>query len=140
MLNLDPNSEFGARVQRRLTAEELAWLTTVDGTGTPRSVPVWFHWDGEAVRLFSEPGKLKVRNIERNPRVNLHLNGDAHGGDIIVLTGDARIETTTPVLADYPDYLTKYRAGIKRIGLTPEQMLAQYSTVIRITPDRVSGH
>ena len=140
MLNLDPNSEFGARVQRRLRDEELAWLTTVDGSGTPRSVPVWFHWDGETVLIFSEPGQLKVRNIERNPRVSLHLQAAADGGDVITLTGDARIDTATPVLADYPDYLEKYRTGIKRIGLTPEQMLAQYSTVIRITPDRVSGH
>lgn len=140
MLNLDPNSEYGVRVQRRLKDEQLAWLTTVDGTGTPRSVPVWFYWDGDTALMFSEPGKLKVRNIERNPRVNLHLNGDAHGGDIIVLTGDARIVTTTPLLSDYPAYVEKYRNGIKGIGLTPAQMLAQYSTAIRITPDRVSGH
>ncbi len=140
MLNLDPDSEFGARVQRRLDDEELIWLTTVDRTGTPRSVPVWFYWDGEAILIYSQPGQLKVRNIERNPRVNLHFNGDADGGNIIVFTGEARTAPDAPRASQNPPYLKKYGAGIERIGLTPESFDATYATAIRVTPERVSGH
>ena len=31
----DPSTEFGARVARRLADEVVAWLTVVDGAGTP---------------------------------------------------------------------------------------------------------
>lgn len=140
MLNLDPDSEYAARVRRRLQGEEVIWLTTVDRTGTPRSVPVWFHWDGEEVVIYSEPGQLKVRNIERNPRVNLHFNGDAQGGNIVVLTGNARIAPDAPLVSNNPAYLEKYASGIERIGLTPAKFDATYSAVILVTPERVSGH
>ena len=140
MLNLDPSSEYGQRVRRRLQEDQLIWLTTVDHTGTPRSVPVWFLWDGGEVLIYSQPGQLKVRNIERNPRVNLHLNGDAHGGDIVVITGNARVAPNAPLASNNPPYLAKYNSGIERIGLTPARFDATYSTVILVTPERVSGH
>ena len=140
MLNLDPDSDYAARVRKRLQEEVVIWLTTVDRTGTPRSVPVWFQWDGEEVLIYSEPGQLKVRNIERNPRVNLHFNGDAYGGNIVVLTGNARIAPNAPLASNNPAYLEKYASGIERIGLTLAKFDATYSAVILVTPERVSGH
>ena len=35
----DPDSEFGVRVARRLRDEPIAWLTHVDGAGTPQPAP-----------------------------------------------------------------------------------------------------
>jgi hypothetical protein len=34
-------------------------------------------------------------------------------------------------------YLAKYREGIAGIGMSPEQMAAEYSAALRITPTRV---
>ena len=34
-------------------------------------------------------------------------------------------------------YLAKYREGIAGLGMSPEQMAAEYSTALRITPTRV---
>jgi hypothetical protein len=44
----DPDSEFGERVARRLRDEPIAWLTHVDGAGTPQPAPVSFLWDDAA--------------------------------------------------------------------------------------------
>jgi PPOX class probable F420-dependent enzyme len=140
MLNLDSDSEYGQRVRHRLRDEQVVWLTTVDRTGTPRSVPVWFLWDGEVVLIYTPPDTLKVRNIERHPRVNLHFDGDARGGDIVVLTGKARVAPDAPAVSSNPPYIEKYGAGIERIGMTPTSFSARYSTPILVTPERVSGH
>lgn len=43
----DDSTEIGARAERRLREEEIAWLTTVRADGQPQSVPVWFLWDGD---------------------------------------------------------------------------------------------
>ena len=42
----DPSTTFGARVERRLRDEPVAWLTLVDPRGTPQPAPIWFLWDG----------------------------------------------------------------------------------------------
>lgn len=138
MLNLDPDSEFGARVRRRINEETIAWLTTVDRAGTPRSVPVWFYWDGAGFLIYSQPGRLKLRHIEHNPRVGLHLQADKWGNDVISFTGEARVVTDVPPVEAFPAYLEKYRPGLAHMGLAPKQ-IADYSVAIRITPDRVSG-
>ena len=85
---LDFSTRFGRHVNRRLRQEKIIWLTTVDSNNTPQPRPVWFHWDGETVLIFSERHKAKLRHITGNPRVALNFNTDEDGGDVAVLTGD----------------------------------------------------
>jgi PPOX class probable F420-dependent enzyme len=137
---IDESTEFGARAARRLREELLAWLTTVDGGGTPQPIPVWFLWDGDrSILLYSRPGQAKVRNIERNPRVSLHLDGNGRGGDIIVCLGDARVSDDEPAHR-IPDYVEKYGGLIERNRWTPESFAADYSVPLRIALTRIRGH
>ncbi len=140
MFTIDASTDFGARVLRRLQTEEIIWLTTIDSKNTPRSVPVWFIWDGEKVVIYSEPNALKVRSIEANPRVSLHFNSDEHGGDVVTFTGDARIAPDMPEPKDIPAYGEKYAPVIAAMGSDPDQMSATFSTAIVVTLDRLSGH
>jgi PPOX class probable F420-dependent enzyme len=139
-VKIDTTSEFGQRVARRLRDETVGWLTTVGPDGTPQPSPIWFLWDGETVLIYSQPNTPKLRNIGRNPRVALNLDGDGRGGDIVILTGEARVDGTAPGAADHAAYLEKYRQGIERIGMTPEQFAGSYSVPIRMTPTRLRGH
>ena len=36
--------------------------------GTPRVVPIWFHWDGKQFVLGSPPRAPKLRALRQNPR------------------------------------------------------------------------
>lgn len=140
MLDLDTTTDFGARVARRLQNEQIVWLVTAGADETPQPSPVWFHWDGATMLIFSEPDAPKIRNIARNPRVALHFDSDGSGGNIVVLTGEARVLDDAPSVEEVPAYLEKYAEGIERIGMTPEQMAATYSAAIRVTPGKVRGH
>jgi PPOX class probable F420-dependent enzyme len=89
---IDEGTEFGARVARRLREETVVWLTTVTPAGAPLPRPVGFLWDGnEVVSMYSQPG-ARVRNIAANPKVTLNFDGDGSGGDIVVLSGTARVD------------------------------------------------
>ncbi len=139
-MQIDTTTDFGKRVERRLREEQIIWLTTAGQDGTPQPSPVWFLWEGETALIFSKPNTPKLRNIARNAKVSLHFDGDGRGGNIVVLTGEARIVEPTPTVAEIPTYITKYAEGIKRMGSTPEQMAAEYSRAIRVTPTDVRGH
>lgn len=139
-MKIDTTTEFGERAARRLREEEIGWLVTMRPDGLPQPTPVWFLWDGETFLIYSQPNAQKSRNIEQNPKVSLHLDGDGRGGDIVVLSGEARVVTDTPPIDQVSEYLTKYADGIKRINMTPEQMAAAYSTAIRLTPTKLTGH
>jgi PPOX class probable F420-dependent enzyme len=136
---IDPSTDFGARVKRRLETELIGWLTTVGKDGTPHPKPVWFHWDGDTLLIYSQPGTAKIAHIARNPRVSLNLNSDQYGGDVIVITGAATIDGSAPAANVIPAYIEKYREGIGSIGMTPESFAATYSIPVRITPEKLSG-
>lgn len=137
---IDFSTPFGERAAGRLAKETVAWLTTVGADGTPQPSPVWFLWDGETALIYSQPNTPKVRNIERRPQVALNLDGDGHGGNIIVLTGEARLDPATPPGDQHPAYLAKYGDDIVRIGMDAARFAAAYSVPIRFTPTRLRGH
>jgi PPOX class probable F420-dependent enzyme len=137
---IDASTEFGRRAERRLHEEKLAWLTTVDGSGSPQPVPVWFLWDGDdSILIYSQPDTAKLRSIERNSRVSLHLDGNGLGGDIVVATGEAAVSDDPPA-DELPAYVDKYTSLIERNRWTPEQFAGMYSVPIRVRVRRVRGH
>jgi PPOX class probable F420-dependent enzyme len=139
-MRIDTSSEFGARAARRLREEQIYWLVTTGSDGTPEPIPVWALWDGETFLIYSKAGTPKLRNVAARPRVAVHLDGDGRGGDIVVVTGDARIVADVPPADRMEAYLAKYRDGIRRIGMTPESFARTYAVALRVTPLRLRGH
>jgi PPOX class probable F420-dependent enzyme len=103
-------------------------------------VPVWFLWEGDSFLVYSRPETSKLRNIARNPRVALHLDGNGRGGDIVVVTGDAVVSATDPPADRVPAYVEKYAELIDRNGWTPHVFASDYSVPIRVGFGRLSGH
>ena len=124
------------RVQKRLDGDVVVWLTTVGSDRRPHAVPVWFWWDGHSFLIYSIPGQ-KVRDLEANPNVQLHLNTD-RSGDLVV-----RFDGVAQILADHAPayrvakYLAKYRERIKGYGWTPKGFSDQYRVAIRVRPTRL---
>ena len=133
---LDTTTEAGARAGARLQEEMIIWLTTVRSDGQPQSVPVWFLWDGDTFLIYSQPGRQKLKNIGRNPRVGLHLNSSARGGDVVRVEGAAEVAQGVPPADEVGEYVEKYRESIARIGFDPDSFARTYSVALRVTPDR----
>jgi PPOX class probable F420-dependent enzyme len=139
-MELDTSTEFGARVERRLREERVIWLTTVRPDGTPEPSPVWFLWEGDTFLIYSRPDTPKLRNIELNPRVALHLEGNGRGGDIVVVIGEAGVSPNDPPADQVPAYVEKYTELIDRNGWTPHAFASDYSVPIRVRFGSLRGH
>lgn len=138
MLNF--GTRFGRHTNRRLRQEKIIWLTTVDAQKTPQPRPVWFHWDGRTILLFSQRNKAKLRHIARNRRVAVHLDTDEDGEDVVVLVGDAKVSNTSPSPNRVGSYLRKYRKGIKDLEMTVAQFRKDFSVPVLVTPRRLRGY
>ncbi len=116
------------RTRRRLARDTVAWFTTVNASGQPITLPVWFLWDGDdGILIYSLANAARLRNIVANPNVSFHLDSDRHGGDIVVLEGTAAIDPSHPLATEILDYLDRYRRYINAYGWTPESFAAKYS-------------
>src|SRR5215470_13416487 len=53
-------------------------LGTLMSDGSPQVTPVWVDFDGKFVRINSAKGRVKDRNIRRDPRVSISLQDPAN--------------------------------------------------------------
>ena len=133
---LDVTTEWGQHAEQRLRTNIIGWLTTVGSDGRPYTVPVWFLWDGNAVLIFSQPQKQKIRNLRKNARVTLALDDTKQGEDVVIVEGTAEVLDTPDISATLPAYVVKYGEMMKDMGSTPESMAADFSVGIRVTPTK----
>ena len=71
------SQELDQRVIQRLRQERHAWLCTLRPDGSPHITPVWFVFHGTTWWVGSSARNKKVRNLVRDPRVSLALEGGA---------------------------------------------------------------
>jgi PPOX class probable F420-dependent enzyme len=136
MTILNPGEPAHAAAINRLQAEVIIWLTTVASSGQPQSTPVWFLWEAGEFLIYGAARGPKIRNIESNPRVSLHLEGNGRGGANVIFEGEARLEPAGPSADAMPAYMAKYRDYIDAFGWTPESFAGDYPHVIRVIPAR----
>jgi PPOX class probable F420-dependent enzyme len=125
--------------ERRLRENLVGWFTSVRRSGQPDSVPVGFLFqDDDTILIYSQPGKIKLRNIAANPRVTLTLDGTAQGTDVIRVEGTARHVPGHPPACDVATWVAKYGEHVASTGFgSPERFAAMFSEAIVITPTRL---
>ena len=55
------------------TKKAFAHVATVGANGAPQVTPVWVDYDGTHVRFGTARGRVKDKNLQRNPRVALSI-------------------------------------------------------------------
>ena len=118
-------------VQSRLKKELVIWLVTAGSDRRPQAVPVWFLWDGKSFLIYAQPG-VKVRHVKANPFVELHLNSDEAGDEVVRVSGYATIPKSHPPSNKEPAYMRKYLGPIKGLGMTAEGFAERYHYGIRV--------
>jgi hypothetical protein len=120
------------------TARELlqsnipARLAYVWTDGTPRVVPIWFHWDGSKVVMGTPPKAPKLKALEKNPKVALTIDDNAFPHKVLLIRGTARLDKFDGIVPEYAAAAERYfgpqagRAWVKQLG-------GMVSSMVRIT-------
>ena len=125
--------------QELLRSTALARLAYVWRDGTPRVVPIWFHWNGNQIVLGTPPKAPKVQALSQNPRVALSIDSNAWPYKLLQIRGTARVETVAGVAPEYALAAERYfgpeqgRAWVTQIGGMFSQMAR-----IAVTPEWVA--
>ena len=76
--------------------------------GSPRVVPIWFHWNGTEFVLGSPPKAPKLKAIRKDPRVALTIDGNDFPHQVLLIRGLARVEECDGVAPEYAACATRY--------------------------------
>ena len=94
--------------QELLHSINLARLAYTWRDGTPRVVPIWFHWDGETIVLSSPLNAPKVDVLPTNSKVALTIDRDEWPYHALLIRGTADVETVEDVTPEYAASAERY--------------------------------
>jgi len=106
--------------------------------GTPRVVPIWFHWNGREIVMGTPPKAPKLNSLTRNPKVALTIDDNNFPHKVLMIRGSARLETVAGIVPEYAAAAERYfgpeqgRAWVKQLGSMTSSMVR-----ITITPEWV---
>ena len=93
--------------------------------GSPRVVPIWFHWTGEHIVLASPVKAPKLRALAADPQVAVTIDDNEWPYKVLLVRGHANVEMLDDVAPEYELAATRY--------FGPEQGPA-WVTTLRGTP------
>ena len=133
-----PNQLLDARIRGFLDTKDVVVLSTVQSSGAPLAMPMWFLHTPEVLYMISVDSLQKVRNLRRDPRVCVVAESGNRGATIrgVVIQGHIEFveepESRRPVVERL---LQKYDPDLARLwggrARPPNRVL------FRIVPDKV---
>jgi nitroimidazol reductase NimA-like FMN-containing flavoprotein (pyridoxamine 5'-phosphate oxidase superfamily) len=120
--------------QELLGSREPARLAYTWLDGTPRVVPIWFHWDGRALVLGSPPRAPKLRALEHDPHVAVTIDSAAGWPyRALLVRGEASVEAVDDVTEEYAAAAHRY-FGDEQGTAWVDQLRGQPMARITVTP------
>jgi hypothetical protein len=109
-----------------------ARLAYVWKDGTPRVVPIWFHWTGEEMVFVGPPGAPKVEVLETGTKVAVTVDDTTWPYKVLLLRGSVRSEVVDGVAPEYIAAAERY-FGEEQGRAWVEQVRMLFSQTARIT-------
>jgi hypothetical protein len=120
-------------VSRELLHSKIpARLAYVWMDGTPRVVPIWFHWNGREIVMGTPPRAPKLKALAKNPKVSLTIDDNTFPHKVLLIRGSASLEEVDGIVPEYAAAAERYfgreqgQAWVQHLG-------SKISTMVRIT-------
>jgi PPOX class probable F420-dependent enzyme len=111
-------------------------LATIMPDGRPQVTPVWVDYDGKYVRVNSALGRVKDRNMRRDPRVSLSIQDPDNPYRYLEIRG--KVEEITQNGAD--DHINKLSQKYLGKPEYPYRRPGEVRVVYKIAPQKTSSN
>lgn len=124
--------------QELLHSKIPARLAYISTDGTPRVIPIWFHWNGREIVMATPPKAPKLKALAKNPRVSLTIDDNTFPHKVLLIRGSARLEPVEGIVPEYEAAAARYfDAELAKGWLGQLRTLISSMVRITITPDWV---
>jgi len=116
-----------------LQKKAFASLATLNADGAPQVTPVWFDYDGTHFRFNTAKGRVKDKNLRRNPAVALAIQDPDNPYRYMQVRGRV-VEVTESGADAHIDALAKKYIGQDRY---PWRQPGEVRVTYKIAPERI---
>lgn len=127
--------------QELLQSKIPARLAYVWHDGTPRVIPIWFHWNGKEFVLGTPLTSPKMKVLPHDSKVALTIDTNTWPYRVLLIRGTAKVETVTGVVPEYALAAQRY-FGEEQGRAWADQVKGMFSKMARISvrPEWVRIH
>ncbi|MFZ0956809.1 MAG: pyridoxamine 5'-phosphate oxidase family protein [Candidatus Sulfotelmatobacter sp.] len=118
--------------QELLKSKIPARLAYVWTDGSPRVIPIWFHWNGSEIVMGTPPKAPKLKALAKNPKVSLTIDDNVFPHKVLLVRGTARLEPVNGVVPEYALAAERY-FGPEQGKAWVAQMGQMISSMVRVT-------
>jgi hypothetical protein len=94
--------------QELLQSTNPARLAYVWRDGSPRVVPIWFHWNGSEVVFGSPPGAPKLKVLSNGSKVAITIDSLTFPAKVLLIRGAATVQMVDGVAPEYAASARRY--------------------------------
>ena len=123
-------------VRELLEGPNFAHLATLMPDGSPQVTAVWVDYDGEHVLVNTAEGRVKPRNLRRDPRVALSIVNQQNPYAWAMIRGRA-VELTHDNADDHIDKMAKKYLGEDQY---PFRQPGEQRLIVKIEPEHVTTY
>ncbi len=125
--------------EKFLKSQKILRLATIDSSGDPHIVPVWYMYANDKFYVGTNTKTRKAKNIKKNSKVSFCIDIGIRSPDIIGVMGTGRaklILKTGIVKAIAKKILLRYFTSLK--NKSAQELLDQTDCIIEIIPKEVT--
>jgi len=100
--------------------------------GTPRVIPIWFHWNGHDIVLATPSKAPKLKALIKNPKVALTIDDNVFPHKVLLIRGTARLQPVDVIVPEYAQAAERY-FGPEQGQAWVKNLRTMISSMVRIT-------
>lgn len=127
------NKIISDEVAKLFLEKNLAFLATLMKDGSPQITPTWVDLENNTVLINTAEGRVKQRNVTRDPRVAVSIVDQHNVYNMITVRGRV-IEQTTKGADEHIDKLAKKYLGVDKY---PFRSPNEKRVILKIKPEKI---
>ncbi len=120
-------------IAKLLEGKNFASFATLTDDGSPHVAPTWVDHEGDVILINTAMGRLKEKNVRKDPRVALSVYDQENPYHMVSIRGKV-IDITTDGAEDQADKLAKRYFGVDKY---PLRSPGEKRILLRIRPERI---
>jgi len=128
-------AKLDADARKILDGKNFIFLATINPNGTPQVTPTWVDTDGDYIIINTAVGRVKHKNVGKNPQVALAITEHENPYKLMMIRGRVVEQVTGRAAEDHIDKMAKKYTGREKY---PNRKPGEHRVLLKIEPHRVS--
>ena len=130
-------TELPPSIQAFLSETRFAALATINKDGTPQQSTMWYALDGKTILMNTKAGRLKHRNLQRDPRASICV---LDGYRWVTISGTVELNDDQAVAqADIRRLAIRYHGQEKGEQQSREKFSQEHRVTVRLKIEKVTS-